>query len=320
MWPINGSSAPIDPSDYRVLALSWPSNAGLTLFASDATSMPTDPAKIKRHKFSRRLKYAWRILSGSNTAVLTNHIRGDDVLIAGYPKSGNNWVEWLVCQMLWPDREIDWSVVRQRVRGLNNINHMVESKLQRMPSPRIFRMHNPYDPRFRRVIMIVRDPRDIALSYYHHFIRLGELEAEDPVERFIEDFVAGRVDRYGPWGENVGSWLGARRMGGGFTVVKYEDLIDDTLGQLRRLQPTLEVDLNDEQLARVVEQCSADRMRSLEHTMPKANTKPSKKGHTFVRAAKKGGGREQLSAESIERITSAWRPIMDELGYLTAGD
>ncbi len=280
-------------------------------YKTDETRLP--PIKMRLH-------YAGRLLMGWNGVALRNSVRRDDILLTAYPKSGNHWIEWLVCQMFDPDDPMDWAKLEARVVNLNDVRHLKEPHLRRMPEPRMFRTHCAYDHRYHRVILVVRDPRDIAVSYYHDMVRRQVIDPEHPIPAFVEHFVAGSLDPYGPWGGNVGSWLGARRDTDDFVCLRYEDLLADTVAQVRRLLGLLKLERTDEQLQRVAELSTADRMRSLEHTIP-ANSSVragARKDMSFVRAAKQGTGKTQLPPESIRLIERAWGPLMRELGYETA--
>jgi hypothetical protein len=39
--------------------------------------------------------------------------------------------------------------------------------LKECPRPRVIKSHHPFDPRYKKVIFIVRVPRDIVLSQHH---------------------------------------------------------------------------------------------------------------------------------------------------------
>ena len=102
--------------------------------------------------------------------------------------------------------------------------------LKRIPRPRIIKSHEYFDPRYKKVIYIVRDPRDVALSYYDF---CAEISADRrPVSRsrrFVSDFVGGRLSSvdWGTWGENVASWFYTRSGRPNFLLLRYEDMLAD---------------------------------------------------------------------------------------------
>ena len=74
---------------------------------------------------------------------------------------------------------------------------------------RLIKSHEPYSgPQkrvYRKAIYLIRDGRDVAVSYYYTLIRRGLYEGD--FGPFLRLFLAGGVDGYGPWHEHVESWL-----------------------------------------------------------------------------------------------------------------
>ena len=84
------------------------------------------------------------------------------------------------------------------------------------------------------------------------------------MDDFMAKFMDGKIDPYGNWGENVGSWLGARRGTENFLVVRYEDLLENTEAELARIADMLGIAADERLLRHAVENSRADRMRQLE--------------------------------------------------------
>src|SRR5215212_5420597 len=145
----------------------------------------------------------------------------DDVWIVSYPKSGNTWTRFLIANLVTSDKMVDWSNIEQIVPDIY-LNR--DPLLKALPRPRYFKSHEGYRPDYRRVVFIVRDPRDVAVSYYHFIRKTKTLPMDATMEEFMTKFIEGKIDPYGNWGENVGSWLGARRGTDDFLIVRYEDL------------------------------------------------------------------------------------------------
>jgi len=186
-----------------------------------------------------------------------------------------------------------------------------------MPSPRIIKSHECFDPRYPRVIYIVRDPRDVAVSQYHYHRKLKKISDDSPIETFITRFLAGETCPHGSWGENVVTWLATRQRDSRFLLLRYEDMVLDTAHELEKIVGFLPISAGAKQIARAVEQSSAGHMRKLEATQTDQCelTKGSRKDLSFVRAAGSGGWRSELPAPMASRIEAAWGPLMRHLGY-----
>jgi len=192
-----------------------------------------------------------------------------------------------------------------------------------IPSPRTIKSHSYFDPRYPRVIYIVRDPRDVALSEYDLLRKYRRIEDSYALERFIGDFVAGTGPLtsagWGTWGENVASWAFARGARPGFLLLQYEELKARPEQELRRIAEFLGIDASPELLQTALDRSSADRMREMEKTQTKdwGSTKYKKKRSDipFVRTASVGGWKTNLRTELVAKIEAAWGHIMAQLGY-----
>lgn len=241
----------------------------------------------------------------------------DDVWIVSYPKSGNTWTRFLVANLVATGGVVDWSNIERIVPDIY-INR--DPLLKDLPRPRYFKSHEGYRPQYRRVIFIVRDPRDVAVSYYHFVRKTNVLPLDATMDDFMAKFLDGTIDPYGSWGENVGSWLGARRGSENFLIVRYEDLQKNAEGELARIAQMLGIAADERLLQQAVENSRADRMRQLEQEQQGTHKflKSSRPDIPFVRAAKSGQWQTELSHQAIQQIEAAWGPAMRELGYLEA--
>ena len=229
-------------------------------------------------------------------------VRSDDILLASYPKSGNTWTRFLIANLVHPDREVSFGNLHRLVL---DPDVSVKRDFDRAPPPRIVRTESSFDPRYRRVIYVVRDPRDVVVSQYHYLRTLASIGNEFPLEEFVERFLAGEINRHlGSWGENVGSWLATRSRHPGFLLLRYEDLVSGTARELTRVADFAGLPATPESIARAVERSSAEKMRESEKKQ-KENAIP----------AKSGGWRNDLREPQIARIETAWGDIMTCLGY-----
>ena len=239
----------------------------------------------------------------------------DDVWIVSYPRSGNTWTRFLMANLVANGEPVDFANIERQVPDIY-LNR--DSQLRGLPRPRYLKSHDAYRPDYRRVVLIVRDPRDVAVSYYHFVRKSHALPVDAPMVDFMKVFLAGQVDPYGSWGENVGSWLGARRGTRDFIVIRYEDLLENAEAQLGRVAHMLGLPADNGRLHRAVENSRADRMRQLEQSQRAQHKylKSSRPDIPFVRTATSEQRRTELPAEAAQQIESAWGPVMRELGYL----
>lgn len=261
-----------------------------------------------------QFKYAVKYVLGLDRAGRHYTVFPDDTFLVSYPKSGNTWVRFLLANLMYPNEAV----------GFANINRLLPAPgvlskrfLRSLPRPRVLKSHEPFDVRFRKVIYLVRDPRDVAVSEYHFDLKKRYIEPDVTLERFVKRFIAGETSSYGSWWEHAASWIAARQDNPSFLLVRYEDLLEDSIGETRKIAEFLGIQADNERLQAAVDRSSADRMRTLEKQQADqwTGTKGTRKEIPFVRAAKSGGWKETLPRQSAEEIEVAWAPLLNFLGY-----
>src|SRR5208282_3864367 len=155
----------------------------------------------------------------------------------------------------------------------------------KMSRPRIIFSHECFDPEYRKVIYLVRDPRDVAAAQYEQRRRGGSLDNAVSLEQFVQAFLTGTDEYRGgwaeefsgsikanqgfayrsrlkdeflgtpaSWGENVMSWIGARgRDPSAMLLLRYEDLITDPQVELGKIAEFLNLDASPERIRSALE-------------------------------------------------------------------
>ena len=239
----------------------------------------------------------------------------DDIFLVSYPKSGNTWTRFLIANLVYPEKNPDFSNINAL---LPDPEEMSKRNLERAARPRILKSHQYFDPRYPKVIYVVRDPRDVVLSEYYFDIKRRAIAEDYPKQQFVSRFVRGELNHpYGTWGENVATWLSTRRGNPRFLLVRYESLQTQAMDELGRIAGFMGISPDPERLASAIERSSADRMRELEKKQAHlwSSTRETRKDKPFVRSAKAGGWKAELSESSVAEIESAWGGLMREIGY-----
>ena len=239
----------------------------------------------------------------------------DDVFLLSYPKSGNTWTRFLVANLIYPEKHPDFSNINELIPDPEGLS---KRHLEQMTRPRYLKSHQYFDPRYQKIIHIVRDPRDVVLSEYYFDIKRSAIPDDFPVQQFVSRFVRGELNHpYGTWGENTATWFYTRGNSPRLLLVTYEALQSDGVHQMARIAEFIGVPADPARIAFAIEQSSADRMRELEKKQGHlwSSTKRTRQDKPFVRAAKAGGWKNELSESSVAEIESAWGGLMRELGY-----
>tara|TARA_B100001063_G_scaffold45565_1_gene39369 strand:+ start:364 stop:1209 length:846 start_codon:yes stop_codon:yes gene_type:complete len=275
------------------------------------------------------------------------------IWISSYPKSGNTWIRYFLSNYFFNKKKIDsdfnilnkidkfppykllqklliedeikknsyniskyWSDIQQKITNkeedfvfLKNHNALVSIEGR-----------NLTDQNFSLAfIYVVRDPRDIAISY-SNFDKT--LSIDKSIERITSKNLYCHVSKkypldveiLGSWKFNYYSWKsgvpGVPRI-----IIKYEDLINNTfqikLKIIEFLSNILNFNIDVDHIKYSIEQSDFKRLQQIEN-----NNKFHESSNTFFNSGKIGQWKNILSIEQITKIENFCKDEMIELGYL----
>jgi hypothetical protein len=278
------------------------------------------PSEGTLHRAARVIGQVGRVLAGRQFAGRNLTVFPDDVFLVSYPRSGNTWTRFLIGNLVHPDDPVTFANIESLIPEIYfNPDH----RMRRLPRPRLLKSHECFQPHYRRILYIVRDPRDVAVSFYHHNVKAGNIPDDYPMDDYIPRFLDAEFDtRWGSWADHVLSWTLLRQGDPGFLLVRYEDMQRDTLQSLKRIagflqECSLRNDASPAKLEQAIELSSPERMRALEKAQSAdwVLTKSTRRDKPFVRAAKTGGWKGVLSPASVAAIEAAWGTVMTKFGY-----
>jgi len=239
----------------------------------------------------------------------------DDTFLVSFPRSGNTWTRFLVCNLINPDDPVNFAKLESRIPEIYDVT---DRNLRAFPRPRIIKSHECFDPRYKKIIYIVRDPRDVLISYYEFQLKRRVITEECSLEKFVPRFMESEIEpKTGSWRDHVVSWTATRGGEKNFLLLRYEDMIADTQKESTKIASFLGFDTSAERIARAVALSSADRMRKLEKEQSRQwkETKKTRQDKPFVRKAVSGGWKTFLPERCVAQIESAWGDVMRSVGY-----
>ncbi len=264
-------------------------------------------------KSSLRIKRAIKSLFNLMPAGRNLSVFEDDVYIVSYPKSGNTWTRFLIANLIYgKNHDVDFKNIEKLVPDIYQNN---DDQLLKCKRPRYLKSHEYYDPRYRKIIYIVRDPRDVLVSNYYFLIKTGRINQTKKIEEFASDFIYGTYNPYGNWSENAASWVSLKKKD--ILVLKYEDMILETERSLLNIVDYLELNMTNEHIYATVKNSTFEKMKYLESRQSDEwkPLKGTRKDIPFMRKGKSGEWRGELSDDIVERIKNEWGDEMKMFGY-----
>jgi peroxiredoxin len=228
--------------------------------------------------------------------------RPDDVFVVTYPRSGTTWLQMILYQ-LTTDGNMDFPHIAQHCPWFERSMHS-GCGFENRSSPRIFKSHLPYRQIPKgpgRYIYVVRDGRDVAVSYYNLYRNYNQYEGT--FEDFFKLFIRGKV-HYGSWFEHVEAWR-KHRHDLNVLFLSYEELSRDLEGCIRRIIAFCHFDVAPEKLPRILERCSFAFMKQHEAKFDPALEMLWEGGtqlNGFLRVGRAGEGVRELSKAQRTRF------------------
>lgn len=239
---------------------------------------------------------------------------GDNFLIS-YPKSGNTWMRFLLANLI---RNEDVSLVN--IDDIIFSVYSMKNKSTNKLGKRIIKSHSYFDIKFssNKVVYIVRDVRDVVVSLYYYYKKKCKIEIEfnDFFCRFINDEV---YPEFGNWGHHLGSWIGAK--GGdkvNFLLIRYEDMLEDTFKELKKVCEFLNIDANEDRIKRAVENCNFNKLKLNEEEVENiaTETKDSRKDIKFFRKGTSGQWKDILTEDQLQQLYNKFGYQMKLFQYI----
>lgn len=199
-----------------------------------------------------------------------------DIVLCAYPKTGNTWCEEIIYFIKNAD-DIEAAKKLQTESDIMARFPMLEvpqnpmgvppgiDVLNARSPPRMMNTHLPYsligkqlDKAKPKIVCIIRNPRDVCVSYFHFInsIPFAHVEKWNDYFRF---FINGQCT-FGDYFTHTAEWWGQRKRDNIFFIT-YEELKKDTAAGIRRLAKYLEKELTDEQVQAIVEATSISNMK-----------------------------------------------------------
>ncbi len=275
------------------------------------------------------------------------------IWISSYPKSGNTWTRYFLSNYFFNKQKInsDFNIlnkidkfppykilqqllsedeITESAYNISKYWHDIQLEIIKEKDDFVFlKNHNALvsiegrnltEERFSLAfIYLVRDPRDIAVSY-SNFDKT--LSIDKAIERMTSKNLYCHVTKkfpldveiLGSWKFNYYSWkTGVAEVPR--IIIKYEDLINNTfetkLKIIKFLSKILNFKVDTNHIKYSIEQSDFKRLQEIEN-----NQKFHESTNTFFNSGKIGQWKNILSPKQISKIENFCKDEMKELGYL----
>jgi len=228
-----------------------------------------------------------------------------DVFLAGYPKSGNTWLQNIITGLILN-------------MDTNNLSDLLSQTIvpdvhnskfyQRFYKTMYFKTHHLPLPNYQKVIHLVRDGRDVLWSYYQMHLNMNKLIT-------LQEIVIKDKGLFPcSWQEHTRAWLD-NPYEAKILRIRYELLLNDPLSELKKICEFVELERTEKDLRIIMEGNSFQQMKKKEEIFGKYNVHFNPKGN-FLRKGITGNYKSGFSPELLEKFQELAGEELIELNYL----
>ena len=234
-----------------------------------------------------------------------NMTYGSDIFVVGYPKSGNTWFQNLVAGIVYGvdlERAQD-SLIQELVPDVH-----FKNCYKRHSDIMFFKSHKLPVPEYKRVVYLLRDGRDVMVSYFHHLLALGR---NPDLLKMVRD---GEGLDLPKWHFHVQQWF-SNPYNTQMIVIKYEDLMKDPIQELTRFCAFVGLPGDASLLREVSAKASFTNMQRRERLFGWADTRWPK-DKSFVRRGVVGSFKDEMPAEVLAEFLRDAQATLKSCGYI----
>jgi tetratricopeptide (TPR) repeat protein len=242
-----------------------------------------------------------------------------DGYILSYPKCGRTWLRMLMGHYLGSQTPgadyFNLKALTAADPNLPTLDVSHDDYPHWKPLSKLYRNKSSY--RDKCVLFLVRDPRDVVVSYYFEYTRRGSktYANDDGFDGSLSDFVFHPLGGLPTIVAFYNVWADNRHVPRSFKLVSYETLHSSGAETLKSSLEFFGIPADDEgRIEETVTFCQFDKMKKMEEnnqylTKPKDDDPESAK----VRQGKVAGYRQYLSQNDVRRIDDYLDDNLDDL-------
>ncbi len=232
--------------------------------------------------------------------------RTDNIYLVSFPKSGNTWVSFLIANTINSYLNLKMEVNFFNIHFfVPEISDYAPPSIEYYPFRKIVKSHNSFTKDYRYIFMLIRNPADVMISYFHYLKNLNQYNKG--ISSFIRD------EKYGikAWCKHTESWLNESLPSQRLHIFFYEDFRQNPEKELRKMFNLMGFNIMPKILEEAVEKSDFSNMKKLEQTTGSYSMKKYEK-FAFVRKGKITNG-EELSSADREFIKEATYKIIKKI-------
>lgn len=233
----------------------------------DSSLLPQNPCYHKNFALYHYKGFVLpRFVMKTVDAVEKFRCRNDDVYVVSFPKTGTTWLQEVV-YLIATDLNFEAATAKNIEERFPYLEFIWPglSTIEKMQSPRFIKTHLPFSllpsdilEKKPKIIYIMRNPKDVTVSYYHFVRMMSMSDYRGTFEEFFKDMIEDKVP-YGPmWKHYAEMW--SHKNDENVLVLFYEDMHKDIRGTISKIAEFFGRNLTEDEINSIAEHCSFQHM------------------------------------------------------------
>ena len=250
-------------------------------------------------------------------------LRPDDIWVVSYPKCGTHWVMHIVRLILNRGKD-DGKNIAEAVLWIESMHEgppfHLQVNIDELSSPRAFKSHFSYEvmpcglpsQNPGKYIYVSRNPKDVAVSYWHH----DRGYPHNPLldwNQFFELFIQGKM-KFGDYFDHILSWW-AHKDDDNVLFLKYEDMKKDLPTAVASIAKFMGQDISQDLVDEIAHRSTFANMKkdsSADCKWVDKSRRPKEAG--FLRKGEVGDWKNYFTPEQEARLDAVYKMRMKGTG------
>ncbi|KAH1173099.1 hypothetical protein KIL84_016938 [Mauremys mutica] len=204
--------------------------------------------------------------------------RSDDVLLVGYPKTGTNWIIHILRDLVTTSAKKN----EEEMKRMKQDEEIVEytylefgdpgkfQRIKKLSSRRVFATHvfphmlpTSIFKNNVKILMVIRNPKDIAVSYFHFSNSMPSLPSFQTWDEFFNAFLHGKVS-WGSYFDHIIEW-NKHFDDENIMFITYEELKENPNLGVKKIAEFFGFSVTDEESQAVADRSSFQTMKENSH-------------------------------------------------------
>ncbi|HVA98846.1 MAG TPA: sulfotransferase domain-containing protein [Bacteroidia bacterium] len=241
-------------------------------------------------------------------------IADNTIYIVSYPRSGNTWMRFLIANYFADtEAEFDNDSLPKLIPDIHINPQDIDSAILK---PKFIKSHFPSLKEYNNVIYLVRDGRDVAVSYYFYELGTKTIPSDTDFKTYLKKYFLLGKSPFGSWANHIEAIKSQKNYR--ICFIKYEDLLKDPERKLKEMLLFFNIPTNEEKIKKAVNCSKFDVMQAKYEKYKSSSSGEMDKIHPdkFIRNGKTEDWKNYFDEQILQEFYEVNGKTLQSYGYI----